>query len=186
MDCYDCQGVYSTGWKYTLAAGIGLERYAGPDHWNDPDMMEVGNAGLSLAESRAHFTLWCMVAAPLIAGNDVRKMSPEIQAILTDKDVIAIDQDPLGKQGFVFMTHPSKEIWAKELSNGEWAVCFFNTGADPLPLRINWSHLSFLSGPYQIRDVWQKKDLGRTDTGEEFKVTVPSHDVVLVKLTPIK
>jgi alpha-galactosidase len=186
MDCYDCQGVYSTGWKYTLATDIGLERYAGPDHWNDPDMLEVGNAGLTLAESRAHFSLWCMVAAPLMAGNDVRKMTPEIRDILTDKDVIAIDQDPLGKQGFQFMTHPSKEIWAKELSNGEWAVCFFNSGTEPLPLRINWSHLSFLSGPYQIRDVWKKMDLGRTDSGEEFRVAVPSHDVALVRLTPVK
>jgi alpha-galactosidase len=185
-DCYDCQQVYSMGWKFILASQIGLEKYAGPDHWNDPDMLEVGNKGLSLAESRAHFSLWCILAAPLMAGNDVRKMSDDVRDILTNKEVIAIDQDPLGKQGYQYMLHVGKEIWAKELSNGCWAICFFNNSAESVKLRINWSNFPFLksNASYQIRDLWQKKDIGYTD--KEFTADLPSHDVILVKLTLTK
>jgi alpha-galactosidase len=183
-DCYDCQQVYSMGWKFILASQIGLEKYAGPDHWNDPDMLEVGNPGLTLAESRSHFSLWCILAAPLMAGNDVRKMSDEIRDILTNKEVIAIDQDPLGKQGYQYMLHVGKEIWAKELSNGCWAVCFFNNSAETVKLRINWSNLPFLKGNYEIRDLWQKKNIGQTN--KKFKGEMPAHDVILVKLTPAK
>lgn len=183
-DCYNCQEVYSMGWKIILDSQVGLEQYAGPDHWNDPDMLEVGNPGLTIAESRAHFSLWCILAAPLMAGNDVRNMRPEIRDILTNKEVIAIDQDPLGKQGFRFMQHPGKEIWAKELSNGEWAVCFLNSGENDLHLRIQWNHLSFLKGTYKIRDLWQKKDIGTTK--ERFVRSISPHDVVLVRLSPVQ
>ena len=124
-DCYDYQAVYSLGWKHILDSQVGLKKYTGPDHWNDPDMLEVGNPGLSLTESKAHFSLWCILAVPLMAGNDVRNMSDEIRAILTNKEVIAIDQDPLGKQGYRFMHHPGKEIWVKELSNGSVGSLFF-------------------------------------------------------------
>jgi alpha-galactosidase len=183
-DCYDCQAVYSVGWKQILNVQIGLEKYAGPDHWNDPDMLEVGNPGLSTAESRAQFSMWCMLAAPLMAGNDVRNMSEAIRRILTNREVIALDQDPLGKQGYQFMTHPGKEIWAKECSKGEWGVCFLNTGESALKLRVNWSHLSFLKGDYSIRDLWMKKDLGKSD--KEFTAEVAPHDVLLVKLSPVR
>jgi alpha-galactosidase len=182
MDCYDCQGAYSLGWKFILETQAGLEQYAGPDHWNDPDMLEVGNPGLTPAESRAHFTLWSLLAAPLMAGNDARKMSEETRQILTNREVIAINQDPLGKQGYRFMKHPGKQIWAKELAHGEWAVCFFNDGDAPVQLRIDWANLTFLKGTYRIRDIWQKKDLGKTTAG--FEAPVASHDVVLVRLSP--
>jgi alpha-galactosidase len=183
-DCYDCQDVYALGWKWILDAQDGLEKYAGPDHWNDPDMLEVGNAGLSLNESRAQFSLWCILAAPLMAGNDVRNMSEQIRTILTNKEVIALDQDALGKQGYRFMQHPGKEIWVKELSNNEWAVCFFNTGDMALTIRVNWNHLSFLRGTYKIRDLWQHKDLGLND--KNFNPHIESHDVVLVRLSPVR
>jgi len=183
-DCYDCQDVYAMGWKFILASQVGLEKYAGPDHWNDPDMLEVGNPGLSFIESRAHFSLWCILAAPLMAGNDVRKMSDEVKTILTNNEVIAIDQDPLGKQGYQFMTHPGKEIWARELSDGDWAVCFFNNSDNPVKIRVKWTHLSFLKGTYKIRDLWQKKDIGTTR--DDFIGDVDSHDVVLFRLTPAK
>jgi alpha-galactosidase len=183
-DCYDCQEVYAMGWKYILESQVNLGEYAGPDHWNDPDMLEVGNPGLSLAESRSHFSLWCILAAPLMAGNDVRKMSDEIRDILTSKEAIAINQDPLGKQGYQFMNQPGKEIWVKELSNGEWAMCFFNSGDNQMEIRVNWKHLSFLKGTYQIRDLWQKKDIGTTN--KNFVGQVASHDVALFKLTPVK
>jgi len=183
-DCYDCQAVYSVGWKQILNVQVGLEKYAGPDHWNDPDMLEVGNPGLSLAESRAQFSLWCVLAAPLMAGNDVRTMSKTIKDILTNREVIALDQDPLGKQGYQFMTHPGKEIWVKECSNGEWGVCFLNAGESALRLHIKWSHLSFLKGDYRIRDLWLKKDLGMSD--KDFTAEIAPHDVVLVKLSPVR
>jgi alpha-galactosidase len=183
MDCYDCQGTYSMGWKYILELQVGLEEYAGPNHWNDPDMLEVGNPGLTLAESRAHFSLWSMLAAPMMAGNDVRKMPEEVRAILTNPEAIALDQDPLGKQGYRFMKHPGKQIWAKELSNGAWAVCFFNDSDEAVQLRIDWNNLTFLKGSYRVRDLWQRKDLGAASG--EFRAPVPAHDVVLLKLTPI-
>ena len=184
MPCFDCQGVYSMGFKYILELQVGLEEYAGPGHWNDPDMLEVGNPGLTLAESRAHFSLWCMLAAPLMAGNDVRKMTEEVRAILTNPEVIAIDQDPLGKEGYRFMKHPGKQIWAKELANGAWAVCFFNDSDEAVQLRIDWNNLTFLKGSYKVRDLWQGKDLG-TASGE-FRASLPRHDAILLKLTPVQ
>ncbi|MGO8839397.1 MAG: glycoside hydrolase family 27 protein [Limisphaerales bacterium] len=183
-DCYECQDVYALGWKYILKLQIGLEKYAGPDHWNDPDMLEVGSPGLSPAESRAHFTLWCILAAPLMAGNDVRKMPDEVRSILTQKEVIAIDQDPLGKEGYQFMEHPGKQIWVKELSDGKWAVCVFNDSDEKVRVRVHWPYLTFLNGAYEIRDVWQAKNLGTTD--KDFDGDVPAHDVILFKLSPVK
>jgi alpha-galactosidase len=183
-DCYDCQEVYSMGWRIILKSQIGLEKYAGPDHWNDPDMLEVGNPGLSMAESRAHFSLWCILAAPLMAGNDIRKMTGEVRDILTNKEVIAIDQDALGKQGYQFMEQPGKEIWVRELSDGKWAVCFFNSGDDNLPLRVNWANFPFLKGVYDIRDVWLKKNLDTT--AKDFACKIKPHDAVLLVLTPAK
>lgn len=183
-DCYDCQDIYALGWKYILKSQVGLEIHAGPDHWNDPDMLEVGNKGLSLAESRAHFSLWCMLAAPLMAGNDVRTMSGEIRKILTNKEVIALDQDSLGKQGYQFMEHPGKEIWVKELSAGKWAVCFFNNSDEKVQVRVHWPYLSFLKGTYEYRDLWQAKNLGTT--AQDFAGDVAPHDVILFKLSPVK
>lgn len=182
-DCYNCQGEYDQGWKTILDAQVGLERYAGPDHWNDPDMLEVGNKGLTLVESRAQFSLWCMLAAPLMAGNDLRQMTPEILAILTNKEAIAIDQDALGKQGYRFAEHPGKNIWVKELSNGDWAVCYLNTGTEAYTLRVNWEHFTMMKGHYSIRDIWQKKELGQTD--KKYELPIASHDVILLRLTKI-
>jgi alpha-galactosidase len=184
LNCYDCQGAYSLGWKFILELQVGLEQYAGPGHWNDPDMLEVGNPGLNEAESRAHFSLWAMLAAPLMAGNDVRKMADQTRDIFNNSEVIAIDQDALGKQGYRFMKHFGKQIWAKELSGGDWAVCYFNDSEESVQLRIDWTHLSFLRGTYRVRDVWQKKDLGRNEG--EFRAPLPSHDVVVLRLTPVK
>lgn len=183
-DCFDCQETYSLGLKPILELQVGLEKYAGPDHWNDPDMMEVGNPGLSLEESRSHFSLWCILAAPLMAGNDLRKMTPEILEILTNKEAIAINQDPLGKQGYRFMDHRGKEIWVKELSDGDMAICFFNDEDVLLPLRINWKHFYILNGQYEVRDIWNKIDFGTTEKEMEFEVE--SHDALLIRLTKIK
>jgi len=182
-DCFNCQEVYSLGIKPILDIQVSLEIYAGPGHWNDPDMLEVGNPGLSLAESRAHFSLWSILAAPLMAGNDLRIMTPEILDILTNKEAIAINQDPLGKQGYRFMDHPGKEIWVKELSGGDWGICFFNDCDTDMPLQINWDHFYILSGEYQVRDVWQRSDLGTTNEPMEF--VLGRHDVVFLRLIKV-
>ena len=158
--------------------------YAGPGHWNDADMLEVGNKGLTLAESRAHFSLWCIIAAPLIAGNDIRHMSKEVHDILTDKDVIAIDQDSLGKEGWRFRAETGREIWVRELAGNELAICVLNTGATAADMTTDWSAISVLKGDYTVRDVWAKKDLGTTRTPRTDHVE--SHDVMLFRLTPVK
>jgi alpha-galactosidase len=111
-------------------------------------------------------------------------MSNDICDILTNKEVIAIDQDPLGKQGYQFMDHPGKQIWVKELSDGCWAVCFFNNSEEAVKLRINWANFSFLAGNYEIRDLWKKKNVGIT--AKNFEDKVDALDVILVKLTPVK
>ena len=183
-DCYNCQGEYDLGMRFVLKLQDGLEKYAGPDHWNDPDMLEVGNPGLSLTESRSHFSLWCMLAAPLMAGNDLRKMSPEVLSILTNKDALSIDQDKLGKQAYLYMDHLSKLINVKELSDGSWAVCWHNTGDQPYIQRINWKHFTFLKGEFEIKDIWKNQVIGTTS--KNIDVNIDSHDVLFYKLTPRK
>ena len=168
-----------------------LRKYAGPGHWNDPDMLEVGN-GLSMNENRAHFTLWSLLAAPLIAGNDIRKMSAETAAILTNKDVTAINQDKLGIQAYRAVTKDSIETWIKPLSNGEVAICFFNRSEKPVAFSYNWqanpivdtlskTNINFTTTSYNLMDIWQNKMLG--NTSKMWSGTIPGHDVVLVKMT---
>src|SRR5207249_6399831 len=119
----------SNGMLAILDQQVGLESYAGPGHWNDPDMLEVGNGGMSTTEYRSHFSLWATLAAPLIAGNDLRNMRPEIHDILTNKEVIAVDQDPLGREGRRVWKNGDLEIWAKQLRDGSRAVVLLNRGA---------------------------------------------------------
>jgi alpha-galactosidase len=167
-----------------------LRKYAGPGHWNDPDMLEVGN-GMSLSEDRAHFTLWCMLDAPLISGNDLRSMNPDTLKILTDKDVIALNQDPLGIQALKYSTNAGLEVWIKPLTNDAWAVCFFNRNADPQKVTFDWKNekvtddisnrdAKFDTVTYSVRDLWQKKDLGTTKT--PLSADVQGHDVLVVRL----
>ncbi len=183
-DCYDCQKEWSRGWKVILDLQVGLAKYAGPGHWNDPDMLEVGNPGLTLAESRAHFSFWCMLAAPLIAGNDVRHMSPAVRDILTNKEVIAVDQDPLGKEAIRVYADPHKEIWLKELSHGDWAVCVLNAGSAAADLTVDWRPIYQLHGDYQVRNLWNHEQFS-TAAGPHTE-SVPSHDVMMFRLTPAK
>jgi alpha-galactosidase len=124
-----------------------------------------------------------MLAAPLIAGNDVRHMKPEVRDILTNRDVIAIDQDPLGHQGFRYRVDKDKEIWAKELSNKEWAVCILNTGSAPAKITVDLRQLTFLSEQYyDVTDVWSGKPAGKSV--EPKSALVDSHDVMLFRLKP--
>jgi alpha-galactosidase len=158
----------------------GLSKYAGPGHWNDPDMLEVGNGKLTLDENRLHMSLWAMLAAPLLAGNDLSKMPPETAAILTNRDVIAIDQDPLGKQGDRVSAVGPVEIWSKPLQGGAKAVALFNRDDTALPVTLNLSDVGFKGGA-NAKDIWEAKDLGKLHGA--YTATVPRHGVVLLRLT---
>ena len=172
-----------------------LRSYAGPGHWNDPDMLEVGN-GLSVNQDRAHFTMWCMMASPLILGNDVRNMSDETKAILTNKDLIAIDQDKLGVQGLRFLIREGLEYWFKPLSNGDWAMTIFNPTRQSLSCSLNWQDFNltdeevskrstaFDQNVYKIKNLWTGRMEGKTTLKSkiERKVSVPAQDVITYRL----
>jgi alpha-galactosidase len=199
--CFDCKkdqgGWFSWGVLQILDMQDGLRKYAGPEHWNDPDMMEVGN-GMTTGEDRAHFSMWCMLAAPLMTGNDIANMTTETQAILTNKEAIAIDQDRLGVQGYRYSVADSVETWYKPLENGDWAVTFLNRGKTPRRISYDWlknewqddlsnKETSFGKSVYKLRDVWQKKDLMATKkspqtTKQLFNATLPGHDVIMLRL----
>lgn len=167
-----------------------LRAYAGPGHWNDPDMLEVGN-GMTENEDRAHFSLWCMFAAPLIAGNDITKMSKTTNDILTNKEVVAIDQDKAGFEGYKYKTIDSVEVYVKPLSNNNWAVCFLNRSHEPKTITYDWqkeiisdtlSHetLDATKTKYQLHDLWKHSIKG--DTKRPLKANIAVHDVLLLKL----
>jgi alpha-galactosidase len=158
----------------------GLAKYAGPGHWNDPDMLEVGNGKLTLDENLTHMSLWAMLAAPLLAGNDLSKMKPETAQILTNREVLAIDQDPLGKQGDRVSEVGPVEIWAKPLKGGAKAIALFNRDDTALPITLKLSDVGFTAGA-KARDVWQAKDLGKLQG--TYTATVPRHGVALLILT---
>jgi len=191
FNCIEDHGSWkSWGVMRTLAMQENLRQYAGPGHWNDPDMLEVGN-GMKLNEDRAHFSMWAMVAAPLIAGNDLRSMAPETLNILENKEVIAIDQDSLGIQGFKYSSQDSLEIWLKPLKGGDWAVCFLNKGNSEVPVTFDWKKevisdtlsrrvLNASVDNYRVRDLWTRKTVGSTRA--PLKGGVPSHDVWMLRL----
>lgn len=173
------------GWVNILELQSGLEKYAGPGHWNDPDMLEVGNEGLTINEARAHFIMWCMLAAPLICGNDLRNMSKEINSILTNKYLIAINQDALGKQGFKIYDEGNFEIWQKPLSGGEIAICFLNLEIRKKNFTVDWNNIGIheITGEYQIKDLWKDESPGTT--AEPLTFQIPRRDVLIFKLTKI-
>jgi alpha-galactosidase len=161
----------------------GLESFAGPGHWNDPDMLEVGNGGLNETENRSHFSLWAMLAAPLIAGNDLRSMTPAVRDILTNPEVIAVNQDPLGRQGRRVRKNGDVEVWTRELAGGNRAVILLNRGSGTKEITADWQDMGYPSHlAASVRDLWEKKDLGKF-TGK-FTTSVTSHAVVMVTVKP--
>lgn len=157
----------------------GLSRFAGPGHWNDPDMLEVGNGGMKPNEYRTHMSLWAILAAPLLAGNDLTTMSPETVALLTNREVIAIDQDKLGKEGDRVYAEGPIEVWTKPLSDGSKVVGIFNRHPGPMTTTLNFREVGF-SSPVHVRDIWVAKDLG--EMKDPYTVTVPGHGVVLLRV----
>lgn len=170
----------------------GLASYAGPGHWNDPDMLVVGlrggsreivGAGCTDVEYRTHFSLWCMLAAPLLIGCDVANMDAATREILTNRELIAIDQDKLGQQGYRAARHGQTEIWKKPLADGETAVALFNRGTKRQKVRAHWSDLE-ISGMWLARDLWTHTDLGVLEN--EFSAEVAPHGCTVLRLSPAK
>ncbi len=159
-----------------------LSQYAGPGHWNDPDMLEVGR-GMSQDEDKSHFGMWAMLAAPLIAGNDIRTMSAQTKAILTNPDVVAVNQDPLGKQATVVATPGSNlEVWSKQLSGtNARAVALFNRSGSAANMSVTWTQIGLPAGSATVRDLYAQKDLG-SFTDSYMATSVPSHGIMMLKI----
>ncbi len=157
----------------------GLSKYAGPGHWNDPDMLEVGNGGMKPDEYRVHMSLWAILAAPLLSGNDLSTMSPETIAILTNRDVVAVDQDPAGKQGDRVWAEGPMEIWSKRMADGSQVVGMFNRHSGPMTFSVEFKMLGF-KREVKVRDLWAGKDLGTMEGA--YKATLPGHSVILLRV----
>jgi alpha-galactosidase len=171
--------------KYSRMTEIGFEqaglsRFAGPGHWNDPDMLEVGNGGMNLEEYRTHMSLWALLAAPLLAGNDLSTMKPETIALLTNREVIAIDQDPLGKQADRVHAEGTQEFWARPLADGSKAIGVFNRFDWPQTIEINFREFGFKGG-VKARDIWAAKDLGTLPS--HYRARIPGHGVLLLRVS---
>jgi alpha-galactosidase len=195
FNCFDCIEDHGT-WKSWGAMQIldkqdGLRKYAGPGHWNDPDMLEIGNGKLTQGEDRAHFSMWAMIAAPLIAGNDLRTMNKETIKILTNQGVIGVNQDPLGIQGFKYASRDGLETWFKPLKDGKWAVAFLNRSNKSQVVKFNWKTelitdtvfnklLEANIKPYKIKNLWTGKRNGTTKS--ELSASVPPHDILMLLL----
>lgn len=198
-----------------IEKNVDLRQYAGPGHWNDPDMLEVGNSStvddvfydMTESEDRAHFTMWCMMAAPLILGNDLRSISEETLAIIKNREMIAVDQDPLGIQGLRLRNEDGLQYWFKPLADGDWAFCVMNINGEDADIVLDWSELevddelsgrktSFASRNYTLKNLWDPSEApsatlakGKGKLRGQYvinrkAVTVKSHDVVAYRLTP--
>lgn len=189
-DCYQCKFDWGgVGVLDIIDIMADLYPYAGPGHWNDAEMLEVGNGGMNKEEYKTHFSMWCMLATPLMAGNDLRKMDADTKEILTNKEVIAVNQDKLGEQARRFMDMGEKEIWAKPLANGELAVCFLNRTESVWKLDYDWhkqtiyfaDEVNIHKKEYKIRDLWKHQDIGTTKAHTQYEI-VP-HGVLMVRLS---
>ncbi|MBS2211950.1 glycoside hydrolase family 27 protein [Carboxylicivirga mesophila] len=198
INCWDCtvgHGTWSSlGVWPIIRLRKDIRKYSGPGHWNDFDMMEVGN-GMTPAEDRVHFAMWAMLASPLIMGNDLRSASNETIKTLTNKEVIAINQDALGIQAYCHTNEGDMEVWAKPLANGEWAIAFINMGQETLQLDFDWAwhpvkddlsgrEMSVNAIEYTIRDAYAHKKRGTTKA--KLKGEIGAHDIMLLRLTPKK
>jgi alpha-galactosidase len=196
--CFDCIKDHGT-WKslgvvHILDKQEGLRVHAGPDHWNDMDMLEVGN-GMSVSEDRAHFTIWAMLNSPLITGNDLRTMSKETTAILTNKAVIALNQDALGVQAFLYAKRDGVDYWFKPLEKGAWALMVFNRNADSRKVSFDWRveqvrddlsnrDAAFEKTKYMLLNLWTSRAMG--NTSKVLSAEVSGHDVLLLRLVPAR
>jgi len=158
-----------------------LAPFVKPGHWNDPDMLEIGNGGMTDDEYRTHMSLWTILAAPLLAGNDLRSMSPSILDVLTNREVIAVNQDKEGKQGRRVNKSGDQEVWSRPLAGGAQAVGLFNRASTSAKITVKWADLGLTSAPAHIRDLWSHTEV--SPAAAEFSIAVPPHGVVLLRVS---
>lgn len=181
-NCWRTTGDISPSWESLSRIGFsqnGLEKWAGPGHWNDPDMLEIGNGNLTPDEMYTHMTLWCLLSAPLLIGCDMTRMDDLVVSLFSNDEVLAVNQDPLGRQGYRVKQDGTNEVWIKPLTDGTTAVGFFNRGEPPATVAVRWSELK-LSGNEAVRDLWRQKDLGRQPAG--LSATVAPHGAELFRV----
>ncbi len=184
----DLLDIWQNGNTNSYPMGVGnvlditapLAAQSGPGHWNDPDMLVVGRPGLSLTESRAHFALWALLAAPLMAGNDIRTMSADVSAILRNPRLLAVNQDPLGAGGRRVRDDGSVEILAKPLSDGSVAVGLFNRGSATATVTTTAAQVGLSGGPFTLTDLWTG---GVSSTAGQISASVPAHGVAAFRVT---
>jgi alpha-galactosidase len=170
-------------WDSVTEAGFGQngkETYAGPGRWNDPGLIQTGNGGMTPEEYRTQLNLWAVLAAPMMLGNDVRIMTKETLATLSNQELIAIDQDPLGRQAKRVAQNGQSEVWARPLADGSMAVAFFNRGQDSAAVAVTWQQLG-INGPRRVRDVWRHEDSGPAN--ERYGVFLSPHTSLLLRLS---
>ena len=170
------------GWSIILDKQVGLEKYSGPGHWNDPDMLEVGNGRQTNTEYKAHFSFWALLNAPLIAGNDLRNMDANTIEILTNTEVIAINQDQLGQQGYKICDYGDSEVWCKNLYNGDYCIILFNRASSRQQVAVQWEMIApeLAADSFALRDLWKHEDLGDFKYG--FNAEIPSHGAKMIRL----
>ncbi len=184
QDCWSCRRRWGGhGVLQIIDRMDPIYSYAGPGHWNDPDMLEVGNGGMTDAEYRSHFSLWALFSAPLISGNDLAQMTEATKEILLNKEVIAVDQDPMGIQGHRVQKDGDLEVWSKQLGDGGRAVVLLNRGDKPATITANWTAIGYPATlKARVRDLWLHQDLA-PHTGS-YAAQVPSDAAVMVRITP--
>jgi alpha-galactosidase len=191
-NCWRTTGDITDTWESMAGIGFsqaGQESSAGPGHWNDPDMLVVGKVGwgpalhptrLTPNEQYTHISLWCLLASPLLIGCDMTQMDEFTLSLLTNDEVLAVSQDPLGKQAGRIVQQVDSEVWAKKMEDGSYAVGLFNKGRWREDVMIRWTELGLKKGSHAVRDLWRQKDLGSFDGG--FTATVAKHGVVLIRV----
>jgi alpha-galactosidase len=169
-------------WQSVAEAGFGQngKSTSAPGAWNDIGLLQTGNIGMSADEYRMQLNLWAVLAAPLMLGNDVRMMPRDISALLANRDLIAVDQDPLGRQGKRVAQAGDTEVWAKPLADGSVAVAFFNKGGQSTPIAVSWEQLG-LEGPRQVRDLWWHESVGRANNN--YVVFLTPHTSLLLRFS---
>jgi alpha-galactosidase len=182
-DAWEGKKDWSMGMTNILDLQVDREGVAGPNGWNDPDMLEIGNGNMTTTEYESHFSLWAMLAAPLIAGNDLSKMDEATRRILTNADVIAVDQDPLGKQGRRTLKEGDLEVWVRPLQGGEYAAVLFNRGKTPADMKLGWDRLGLPADrKATVKDLWSKKVTKGVSGSHGGKVA--PHGVLMFRITP--
>jgi alpha-galactosidase len=159
---------------------IEIASYNRPGHWNDPDMLEVGNGGMNTDEYRTHMSIWSLLSAPLIAGNDLRSMTDETKSILMNEEVIAVDQDPAAFPVRRVSTEGNVEILARPMKDGSLVLGIFNRGNAATEAQVPWSTLAMPKGPIQIRDLWKHEAV--PSSGDRYQALVPPHGVILLRI----